>query len=118
MRVPLDQSGWPSSDPEVFIDLREDNLNPDGAIIDRSGNLWSAQWGASRVAQYDRNGRFVSELTFDAKQISCPAMGGKNMSTLFATSAFVDLDNASPNDGKTFFIEVDCVGQEEHQVKL
>ncbi|MEC7206861.1 MAG: SMP-30/gluconolactonase/LRE family protein, partial [Pseudomonadota bacterium] len=102
MRVPLDQSGWPSSDPEVFIDLREDNLNPDGAIIDRSGNLWSAQWGASRVAQYDRNGRFVSELTFDAKQISCPAMGGKNMSTLFATSAFVDLDNASPNDGKTF----------------
>lgn len=118
MRVPLDQSGWPSSDPEVFIDLREDNLNPDGAIIDRSGNLWSAQWGASRVAQYDRNGRFVSELTFDAKQISCPAMGGKNMSTLFATSAFVDLDNASPNDGKTFFIEIDCVGQEEHQVKL
>ena len=118
MRVPLDQSGWPSSDPEVFIDLREDNLNPDGAIIDRSGNLWSAQWGASRVAQYDRNGRFVSELKFDAKQISCPAMGGKNMSTLFATSAFVDLENASPNDGKTFLIEVDFVGQEEHQVKL
>ena len=77
-----------------------------------------AQWGASRVAQYDRNGRFVSELKFDAKQISCPALGGKNMSTLFATSAFVDLDNASPNDGKTFLIEVDCVGQEEHQVKL
>ena len=50
MRVALDQSGWPSSDPEVFIDLTEDNLNPDGAIIDRSGNLWSAQWGASRVA--------------------------------------------------------------------
>ena len=69
-------------------------------------------------AQYDRNGRFVSELKFDAKQISCPAMGGENMSTLFATSASVDLDNACPNDGKTFLIEVDCVGQEEHQVKL
>ena len=40
------------------------------------------------------------------------------MSTLFATSASVDLDNASPNDGKTFLIEVDCVGHEEHQVKL
>ena len=116
MRVSLDQKGWPSSDPEVFIDLQETNLNPDGAVIDLSGYLWSAQWGASRVARYDRNGCFVSELKFNAKQISCPAFGGKNMSTLFATSASVDLDDASPNDGKTFLTEVDSVGQEEHRV--
>ena len=38
------------------------------------------------------------------------------MSTLFATSASVDLDDASQNDGKTFLTEVDCVGQEEHRV--
>ena len=118
MRFSLDQNGWPSSDPEVFIDLQETNLNPDGAVVDLSGYLWSAQWGASRVARYDRDGSFVSEVKFSAKQISCPALGGKNMSTLFATSASVDLEDANPNDGKTFIIEVDCVGQKEHRVRI
>jgi hypothetical protein len=40
------------------------------------------------------------------------------MSTLFATSASIDLEDANPNDGKTFLIEVDCVGQKEHSVKI
>jgi sugar lactone lactonase YvrE len=40
------------------------------------------------------------------------------MSTLFATSASVDLEDANPNDGKTFLIEVDCVGQKEHRVRI
>ena len=48
-RVELDEHGWPEADPVLFLDLLSDNLNPDGAVVDAEGNIWIAQWGASRV---------------------------------------------------------------------
>ena len=48
MRVPLDAAeGWPSAPPEVFVDLKKDKRNPDGAVVDSDGCLWNAQWGAA-----------------------------------------------------------------------
>ncbi len=33
-QVRLDRDGWPAGDPQVFIDLNTEGLNPDGAVID------------------------------------------------------------------------------------
>ena len=108
--------GWPVGEPEQFIDLRQENLNPDGAVVDAVGNIWNAQWGAHRVAVYDPEGNFLNQITFPASQISCPAFGGADLSTLFVTSAAVGV--REPLAGQTFFQATKALGQAEHQVIL
>ncbi len=117
-RVRLDAQGWPVAEPEAFIDLRADGLSPDGAVIDAEGALWSAQWGASRVACYGHDGSFREAISFPASQISCPAFGGADLSVLFATSARIGLKDPAPEDGQTFFTSTGSTGQAEHRVVL
>lgn len=121
MRQPLAlDDGWPVGDAEVFLDLREQNLNPDGAVIDASGNLWVAQWGASRVAQYSAKGDFLQSVSVPAAHATCPAFGGNHYDRLFITSSKAWL---SPNEaiaqklaGQTFYIDLGCRGVAEPNV--
>ena len=83
---------------------------------DPQGGFWSAQWGASRVACYDADGRFVRDVPFPASQISCPAFGGADLRTLYATSARVDLEKPRREDGMTLSADLDVAGQPEHRV--
>lgn len=117
-RVRLDAEGWPAGDDAPFIDLRGEGLNPDGSVIDAEGALWSAQWGASRVARYDADGRFADAVEFPVTQISCPAFGGADLTTLFATSARQGLKAPGPQDGCCFAVDVGIRGQREHRVIL
>lgn len=122
MRVALDADGWPKSRPEVFLDLVADGLFPDGAVIDSTGVMWLAQWGASRVAAYAPDGQFLRAISFDAPHTSCPAFGGPGQTTLFCTTAQAGMDtaarNAQPNAGKTFAMPKVAIGQYEHKVTL
>ena len=118
MRQSLDENGWPDGFATPFIDGRNEGLGPDGAVVDQEGYLWNAQWGNSRVARYAPDGTFTSSLSLPATQVSCPAFGGSDLTTLFVTTAYENLAKPSKFDGQTFFDEVDVVGQKEHQVKL
>jgi sugar lactone lactonase YvrE len=123
MRLRLDAAGWPASAPEVFVDLRDEGLNPDGAVVDAEGDLWIALWGAGRVACHSgADGRFLHALTFPAPHITCPAFGGAGLGTLFVTSARQGLDAAAlarrPESGAVFTAEAAKAGQAEHQVVL
>jgi sugar lactone lactonase YvrE len=100
----------------VFVDLSDEGLNPDGAVVDAQGCLWSAQWGAGRVARYDEKGEFSSAVSVGGVQASCPAFGGAKLDTLFVTTAKVGLDG--DKDGLTYAVKVDAVGQAEHRVIL
>jgi len=106
MRVTLDAQGWPSATPEPWLDLRADGLKPDGAVIDADGNFWCAQYGAGRVAAYDRAGKFLRAVAFPASQTTCPAFGGPDLTTLFCTSAWQNLTDddraTNPDHGRTF----------------
>ncbi|WP_299153048.1 SMP-30/gluconolactonase/LRE family protein [uncultured Tateyamaria sp.] len=115
-RVALDSEGWPTGAPETFVDLRPDDLNPDGAVVDADGNLWNAQWGAGRVACYGPDGGLVRTLDAPATQTTCPAFGGPGGTTLFVTSAAQGVDEAQ--GGMTFSQDVGVKGQREHQVIL
>ena len=122
MRVELDSVGWPKSKPEVIIDCRKDDLNPDGSVVDQDGCIWNAQWGASRVARYSPHGEFLDSLEFAAPQTSCPEFGGDDLSTLFVTSARVDLSDRqlheAPMSGAVFSVKTDYKGQKAHQILL
>lgn len=115
-RVALDDDGWPAAEPEVFLDLRAEDLNPDGSVVDASGRLWNAQWGASRVACYSPDGTFVEAVDVPASQSSCPAFGGADLQTLFVTTAAIGVDD--PRGGMTFCADIGVAGQREHQVIL
>lgn len=116
MQVALDNEGWPIGDPSVHIDLRGTEYHPDGAVVDADGNLWNAQWGASRVAAYGPDGRLIESFSFAAQQTTCPAFGGADYRTLFCTSAAVGL--AGEAEGKTYSTTTRYTGQREHRVVL
>ncbi|MBQ2262576.1 MAG: SMP-30/gluconolactonase/LRE family protein [Loktanella sp.] len=116
MRVALDAEGWPKGDPVVHIDLTGTDFRPDGAVVDAQGNLWNAQWGASRVAGYAPDGTFIESFSFQARQTSCPAFGGDDLTTLYCTTAATGLDG--PDEGKTYTTSTSFKGQAEHQVIL
>ncbi len=116
------ETGWPEGDPSVFLDLNEDGLKPDGAVVDAAGNIWIAQWGASRVAAYDRAGQFLRAVAVDAAHTSCPAFGGDDLTTLFCTTAREGLSTETletqPTNGMTFAEPKAGQGQPEHRVLL
>lgn len=122
MKVALDRDGWPAGQPQVWLDLAAEGLYPDGAVVDAAGVMWLAQWGAYRVAAYDPQGRFLSEVRFGAAQTSCPAFGGDGLATLFCTSATKTLSPdhlaANPDSGKVFAATPGARGQAEHRVIL
>ncbi|GLQ34841.1 gluconolactonase [Amylibacter marinus] len=118
MRVSLDSDGWPMGAPEVFVDLSEQGYNPDGAVVDSTGHLWNAQWGAGRVARYAPDGAFVSAVEIPAAQATCPAFGGADYKTLFVTSASEGMVNPSPEQGQVFSTQTAITGQREHAVIL
>lgn len=119
MRVALDADGWPKGEPETFLDLRAEGLNPDGAVVDAAGLTWLAEWGSARVSAYAPDGTRVRHVAFDAPHTSCPAFGGD---TLYCTTALQGMDGnaraAYPNAGKTFMAPAIAQGQTEHQVIL
>ena len=119
MRVALDTEGWPRGQPETYLDLRAEGLNPDGAVVDAEGRLWLAEWGASRVAAYAPDGTRVMTVAFPAPHTSCPAFGG---TTLYCTTALHHMTAAaraaSPDAGCTFAATNVTKGQSEHKVIL
>lgn len=122
-RQPLEpRDGWPTGEPELFIDCNKAGVHPDGAVVDNLGQLWNAQWGASRVACYNTRGELVSTLKLPATQVSCPAFGGADFGTLYVTSATEGLSPANlvlqPEAGKTFSLLTENRGQPENQVLL
>ena len=114
-----EDTGLPASPPEIFVDLSADGLNPDGAVIDSAGRLWNAQWGAGRVACYDRKGRFVDAIKLPASQLTCPCFGGADFKTLYVTSASEGISaGAEPLAGAVFAIEMDIPGLAERRITL
>ena len=122
-RQPLAEiDGWPTGEPQIYLDFTDLNINPDGAVCDREGYLWNAQWGSARLARYSPEGKFDTEIKLPTDHITCPAFGGADLTTLIATSATQGLSKSSyahqPLAGKTFITQTQFVGQKEHQIIL
>ena len=108
-RFRLDGDGWPLGEPETFLDLGAEGWKPDGAVTDARGHFWNAQWGGHRVAEYDPAGRFLRAIALAPAQTTCPAFGGRGLTTLFCTSAkqglAKDRTDAEPVHGQTWAVD-------------
>ncbi|MGR3342096.1 MAG: SMP-30/gluconolactonase/LRE family protein [Paracoccaceae bacterium] len=114
--------GWPVGEAQTFLDFKAAGIRPDGAVCDSDGYFWNAQWGAARLARYTPDGIFDREIKLPTDNITCPAFGGSDLRTLYATSARQGLNAvqcaAQIEAGKTFAADVDMPGQTEHQIVL
>lgn len=122
MKTLLDRDGWPTGDVSVFVDLTQEELNPDGAQTDAAGCLWIAMWGAGKVMCYNRDGQPESSLALPAQNVTCPAFGGEDQRTLYVTSAAKGLpkpvDGQATQQGMTFAIKGPATGRPEPRVLL
>ena len=120
--VPLHPAtGLPRGEPEVL--LRHTGIGGlDGSVCDADGRIWNACWGAGRVDVYSPQGECLRSLRVPAKQASCPAFVGPDLSRLLVTSAWQDMDAearaADPQGGCTFLLEASARGRAEPDVKL
>jgi sugar lactone lactonase len=121
-RVPLDsRTGLPCGAPEALIRHGGDG-GLDGAVVDANGLIWNAQWGGGCVDVYSPQGKHLRCLRIPARQSSCPAFVGRDLSRLLVTSAWQGMNEAAraadPEHGRTFVLDVSARGRAEPDVKL
>jgi len=121
-RVPLDAAtGLPAGDPVPFIRHRGIG-GIDGAVVDADGLIWNARWGGGCVDVYDADAKRLRSLCVPARQSSCPAFIGHDLSRLLVTSAWQGMDEAAraadPEHGRTFILDVGARGRAEPDVVL
>lgn len=120
--VALDTAtGLPRGEPAVLL-RHSGEGGLDGSVCDAEGRIWNACWGASRVDIYSPRGERLRSLGVPARQASCPAFVGPDLSRLLVTSAWQDMDAAArasdPQAGWTFLLEASARGRAEPDVKL
>jgi sugar lactone lactonase YvrE len=79
-------SGTPSH-PRVLARFTADVDRPDGAAVDRDGCYWTALYRAGKVRRIAPDGRVLAEHALPALCPTMCAFGGRDLKTLFVTSA-------------------------------
>lgn len=103
------------SNERVVIPESPEMRMPDGMAIDADGNLWVAHYGAGCVRCWNpHTGQLVDQIDLPARNITSCAFGGKNLDTLFITSAAQQLDAAAlakqPLAGSLFSVKPGVTG--------
>lgn len=98
----------------IFTRIGEGDGHPDGPITDSQGYLWSGLFGGWGVNRYAPDGRKVSKLAMPVANVTKAAFGGKDLRTLYITTAWKGLSEEErqrqPNAGGLFRVRVDVAG--------
>lgn len=108
------------SNRSVFVEFPRGNGRPDGASVDVEGCYWSALYEGGRVVRINPFGEIVQEISVPARCPTMVAFGGKDMKTLFITSAGERPESELgdfPNPGDIFSVQVDVAGLPENNFK-
>ena len=101
----------------------EDGI-PDGLTVDSEGFIWCAMWYGAQVIRLDPDGTIEQRIPLPVSQVSSIAFGGKDLSTLYVTTAAdawpsplepPGFDwNALPTGGGLYAFRTDVPGKPEH----
>jgi sugar lactone lactonase YvrE len=76
------------SNPRDAVVIPEGTGAPDGSTMDSDGMIWIAHWGGSRVTRWNPvTGELLCKVEIPAKLVTSCAFGGKNLDTLYITTA-------------------------------
>ena len=91
---------------------------PDGSTMDTDGCLWNCRWGGSCVVRYKPSGEVDQVIEMPVENITNCVFGGKDLKTLFITSANNPGKNQHELDGSLFSINLNYQGLEDHKSKI
>ncbi|WP_124981193.1 SMP-30/gluconolactonase/LRE family protein [Nonlabens xiamenensis] len=98
------------SNERTLVEVPETLGFPDGMAIDANDNLWVGLWNGNAVANYDsKTGKLIRTIQVPAHNVTSCAFGGKDLATLYITTARVDMTdeelNRFPLAGSLFSVE-------------
>ena len=102
------------SNKKIFATF--DRGHPDGSTIDTDGCVWNCRWGGSCIVRFTPSGKVDQIIEMPVQNITNCVFGGKDMKTLFITTA----SNEDKNnlDGSLFSINLNYQGIEDNKSKL
>ncbi len=81
------------SNERVAVKVSDTLGYPDGMTIDEHDNLWVGLWNGSAVGCFNpKTGNLISKIEVPALNVTSCAFGGKNLDTLYITTATKDMD--------------------------
>jgi sugar lactone lactonase YvrE len=103
------------SNPRLWLRFAEGDGLPDGMTTDAAGRVWIAHWGGSCVTCHDpHDARELARVRLPASNVTNVAFGGADLTTLFITTASIDLDEAQlaaqPHAGALFCVNTNVSG--------
>ena len=93
-----------------------DRGHPDGSTIDTDGCVWNCRWGGSCIVRFTPSGKVDQIIEMPVQNITNCVFGGKDMKTLFITTARNEDKNNL--DGSLFSINLNYQGIEDNKSKL
>lgn len=97
------------SNQRVFASVPQSCGFPDGLAVDAEGGVWNARWGGASIVRYTPDGKEESRLAVPARFVTSCAFGGRELHTLYITSARAE-EGSSDLGGHLFAVEVGRTG--------
>ncbi|MEX6505970.1 SMP-30/gluconolactonase/LRE family protein [Jiella sp. M17.18] len=116
-RYDYDAATGTASNRQIFAkwEIAGDDLGrPDGGAVDAEGCYWSALYEGGRIRRYSPQGEILAEYQVPAKCPTMIAFGGRDLRTLFITTARsgrpADELSEFPHSGGLFAMQVETPG--------
>jgi len=98
----------------VFVSLPSNDGMPDGLAVDSEGYIWSAIWDGWRLIRIAPDGAIASEVRLPVQRPTSCTFGGRDLKTLYITSAADELGwrqlSEGPLAGGLFSLELPVSG--------
>ncbi|MCV7420523.1 SMP-30/gluconolactonase/LRE family protein [Mycobacterium yunnanensis] len=98
----------------VLFSIDEQDGVPDGLIVDAEDTLWLALWSGHGIRRYRSDGVLLSQITIPAKDVTCAAFGGADLTDLYVTTSRGYLEpgevEAYPHAGDLFVLQTGATG--------
>jgi sugar lactone lactonase YvrE len=109
----LDEARLPR-DTRVFVTIEDGAGYPDGPVVDSEGCLWTGLFGGWSARRYSPQGKLLDTVRFPVANVTKLAFGGKDLRTVYATTARKGLSAAElagqPRAGDLFAFRVAVAG--------
>jgi len=91
---------------------------PDGSTMDSQGNLWNCRYYGGCIVRVAPDGVIDSVIEMPVQNITTCTFGGRDLKTLYITTARNEAPATDRLAGSLFAMQTDVAGQPENQFRL